>query len=241
MEKIRNNKKNFIIALAMMLVVLIGGVMAYFTSTDSVKNTFAVGKVKIDLAEPNWVAPTNITPNQAIIKDPQIKNIGANDAYVFLKVTVPKASVSTVAQDGTVSEAAVHQLLQLNNVTNKNAVWSGTDSINSTWVQVGEKTTTDDAYVYVFAYGSAQACTKLAKDATTSNLFDSVTFINAAEGQSLEGKSLDINIEAFGIQTDNISGNGANGKTAPADVWAILSKQTPATANGEYDANYSVE
>lgn len=241
MERIRDNKKNFIIALAMMLVVLIGGVMAYFTSTDSVKNTFAVGEVKIDLAEPNWVAPTNITPNQAIIKDPQIKNIGVNDAYVFLKVTVPKATVETAAQDGTVATAAVHQLFQLNNASKKAAVWSETDTINSAWVQVGERTSTDDAYVYVFAYGSAQACTKLSKDATTAALFDSVTFINATEGQELESESLDIDIEAFGIQVDNINGNGTNGKVTPADVWAILAKQTPETANGEYDANYSAE
>ena len=239
MERIRDNKKNFIIALAMMLVVLIGGVMAYFTSTDSATNTFAVGEVKIDLDEPNWVEPENITPNQAIIKDPQITNIGVNDAYVFLKVTVPKATVETAAQDGTVAAAAVHQLFQLNNASKKAAVWSETDTINSTWVQVGERTSTDDAYVYVFAYGTKQACTKLAKDATTAALFDSVTFINATEGQGLENGSFDINIEAFGIQTDNINGNGTNGKVAPADVWAVLSKQTPATANGEYDGNYS--
>lgn len=232
-SKIRTNKKNFIIALAMMLVVVIGGAMAYFTATDEATNTFTVGEVKIQLEEPGWTAPTNITPNQTISKDPQVKNTGKNDAYVFLKVTVPKATVATTSQDGTVATAAAQQLFQLNNSTNKAAVWSGADTINSTWVQVGEKTSTDDGYVYVFAYGSAQACTKLAKDASTSKLFDSVTFVNATEGQSLEGESLNIKIEAFAIQTDNV---GANGKTAPADVYAILSKQTPANAIGDYDA-----
>ena len=228
MEKVKNNKKNLIIALAMMLVVVVGGVMAYFTSTDEATNTFTVGEVKIEVNEPNWTAPTAITPNMTIVKDPQIKNIGTNDSYVFLKVTVPKATLKTVAQDGTVATAAVHQLFQLNNSSNKTAVWSGTDTINSTWVQVGQKETTDDAYVYVFAYGTSEACTKLAKDASTSNLFDSVTFVNATDGQELEGESYDISVEAYGIQTDNIAANGANGKVKPADVWAVLSKQTPA-------------
>lgn len=228
MEKVKDNKKNFIITLAMMFVVVVGGVMAYFTSTDEATNTFTVGEVKIEVNEPNWVAPTAITPNMTIVKDPQIKNIGTNDSYVFLKVTVPKATLETVSQDGTVATAAVHQLFQLNNSSNKTAVWSGTDTINSTWVQVGQKETTDDAYVYVFAYGTNDACTKLAKDASTSNLFDSVTFINATDGQDLEGESFDISVEAYGIQTDNIAANGTNGKVKPADVWAVLSKQTPA-------------
>ncbi|WP_291236988.1 TasA family protein, partial [Frisingicoccus sp.] len=75
--------------------VSIGGIMAYFTDGDTATNTFTVGKISLDLQEPSWVPPTNITPGQEIAKDPQIKNDGNNEEFVFLKVTVPYANVVT--------------------------------------------------------------------------------------------------------------------------------------------------
>lgn len=101
----KKRMKTMIAATAMIGVLAIGGISAYFTDGDTATNTFTVGKVSIDLQEPNWNPPKDITPNQEIKKDPQIKNDGINDAYMFMKVTVPYDNITVVAGDGTKAAA----------------------------------------------------------------------------------------------------------------------------------------
>lgn len=88
------------IALLLLCVILIGTINAYFTDGETKTNTFTIGKVKIDLQEPNWTPPENITPNQEISKNPQIANTGKNEAFVYLEVHVPRQSIITAEQDG---------------------------------------------------------------------------------------------------------------------------------------------
>lgn len=97
-------------------VMAIGGIMAYFTDADTATNVFTVGKVSLDLIEPNW-DPENddldgdglldaytITPEFEVQKDPQITNDGVNDEYVFMTVTVPYYNVVTATEAGLVEE-----------------------------------------------------------------------------------------------------------------------------------------
>lgn len=195
-------------------VMLIGGAMAYFTDTDTATNEFTVGKVSIDLKEPGWTPPTDITPNQEITKDPQITNDGKNSAYVFLQVKVPKKSVITANEDGTKNTPAAEKELF-------------TYQVKSGWTEINkaaEETIGDQKYnVHTYVWGSADACTALDKTATTGSLFDSIKFINVIEGEGLEETQLDVIVDAYGIQTTDINGD----KTAPLDVWAVLHKQTP--------------
>lgn len=243
----RSKKKNALISALMMLVLVLGvtAVNAYFTSTDDVTNTFTVGEVKIDLTEPSWEEPTDITPNQAILKDPMVSNTGVNDAFVFLKVTVPKAEVEAADLTGRKMSEGIHELFQLN--AEENADWKGDTPDSSTdcydaanWTLISCDTSGDDSDVYVFAYaadknGSVE-CTALAEGDSTSALFNSVTFINATECQGLENASLDILVEAFGIQTSNLTDSDS---TSPDAVWSVLSTQTPSEANGSYDSGSS--
>lgn len=62
-----------------------------------------MGKVSIDLEEPGFdqEEQTKIEPGKEVKKDPQIKNTGVNDAFVYLEVAVPMADVETAAEDGT--------------------------------------------------------------------------------------------------------------------------------------------
>lgn len=39
---------------SLLIFVLVGNILAYFTDGDTATNTFNVGKVSIDLKEPNW-------------------------------------------------------------------------------------------------------------------------------------------------------------------------------------------
>ncbi len=192
-------------------VMLIGGTYAYFTDGDTATNTFTVGSIEIELQEPNWEPPEDITPNETLEKDPQIKNTGNNESYVFLEVTVPYANIVTAKADGTKNAKADTELFSY--------------EVNSGWTQLGtdQNNTSDKTITRVYVYGSASACTALAADATTPALFDKVTFANIVEDQSLEGTTQNLVVNAYAIQTGDING----GKTAPADVWAVLKKQAP--------------
>lgn len=84
-------KKSILLAAtAVMLVAAmsIGGMLAYFTDEESKTNTFTVGKVDIELTEPNWNADeAALIPTRVIPKDPTITVAeGSQTAYTFMKV-----------------------------------------------------------------------------------------------------------------------------------------------------------
>lgn len=216
---LKNKKKNIAIVAAMAMVLVVGAISAYFTSSDDATNVWTVGEVKIDLTEPEWDEenpPKDITPNEEFKKDPQITNIGVNDAYVFLKVRVPMANVATSdVATGARIEAANQELFKY--------------TINSDeWVEVGTpylETFEGVQYTtHIYAYAKNGECTPLAVDVTTAKaLFDKVTFINAIEGQGLENTTIKMPIEAYGIQTTDLT---ASDVKDPASVWSILNVQT---------------
>ncbi len=190
----------------------IGSIMAYFTDTDAAENSFTVGKVSLDLQEPGW-DPDNgkgLTPGKRIGKDPRILNDGVNDEYVFMEVRIPCAHIATANPDGTKNPAKDVQLWDF--------------EANEGWTRIGDVRKDDDSgmNVYLYAYGSDQSCTRLAKDEVTPPLFQSVVFANAVEGQGLEEKVMDIGVYAYGIQTENI----LDGKASPKEVWEVLKNQS---------------
>ena len=67
---------------------------------------------KRQLEEPQWDPDKgkDITPDKEVPKDPQITNTGANDAYVFMEVSVPRSEVRTVNDDGSLSEVLMQDL-----------------------------------------------------------------------------------------------------------------------------------
>lgn len=117
-----NTWKKYMGITAITAVLLVGSVSAYFTDQDEKTNTFTVGKVTIDLEEPEWDKKPdengndipdeaeNMTPNQTIEKDPQVKNTGTNDAFVYMTVEVPCKKIVTVNNDGTRNPEAVREL-----------------------------------------------------------------------------------------------------------------------------------
>lgn len=222
----KKSTRNKALVLGLVGVMTIGGIAAYFTDGDTQTNTFTVGKISLDLQEPNWEPPKDITPNQEIQKDPQIKNDGINDEYVFLEVVVPYANVTIANADGTKApEKKDTELFSYD--------------VKDGWVEVGEakKDTDKKTVTHLYAYGSEDAMTVLGKDVTTGSLFDWVRFANVVEDENLEETTQNIVVNAYGIQTTNINdgkvsldGKNDDGKVAPADVWAVLSKQAPSTA-----------
>lgn len=89
--------KKKIISLCLVVCLLataIGGTLAYFTDTDSEKNTFTVGNVDIEVSETNKIngvdvtgnAFTNVMPGTKITKTPVVTNNSSEDAYVRVVV-----------------------------------------------------------------------------------------------------------------------------------------------------------
>lgn len=202
-----NKKKTIAVAIVLALILLIGGMLAYFTDTDSATNTFTIGNVDISLTEPLWDAlddednnnipdvAESITPGATIDKDPTINNISTtNGAYVFAKVVVPALDATTPLF---------------------------TYETNTGWAELGtaKYDATAKTITHVYAYGSASAMTELEKatsatapTSTSSAVFSSVTLGNFTATQLSGITTTQIVVSAYGIQKDNLS------VSAPTDI-----------------------
>lgn len=169
-------------------IVVLGGTTAYLTDYDSAVNEFTVGKVEIDLLEPNWEPDENvdIEPSEVISKDPQIKNIGVNDCFVYLEISVPMAEVTTADKEGNRVDQKLTELFSYV----KDAGWTQMESKTSGGYKI-----------YTYCYNKV-----LKPNETTTALFDTVTFANIIEGQ-LDTQHLEIPVRAYAIQTVNTGGD----------------------------------
>ena len=209
----KNNKSkvmSIIAIIALVAILLVSGILAYLTSTDTKTNEFTIGSVKIKLLEPAWngegVVDTdgdgipdfaeNIASNAVIPKDPQIKNTGENKAYVYLRVTIPVRNVKVANLDGTlVSDEATETPLFTYNVNSEDwtEITSASEEIKNDQDEVIEIT-------HVYYYKE-----ELEKDQTTSPLFETVTFANIVDEPIEPLGKYSIKVDAYAIQSENIN------------------------------------
>lgn len=187
-----NKKKSIAVAAILAVVLLIGGLLAYFTDTDTKTNVFTLGdNVEISLSETAWVAANGegIHPGANIAKNPIITNDSSTTpAYVFAEVIVP-------CYDSDNDGAADDALFTL-------------DTIGSGWTLIDTSAvdTTAKTITYVYAYGSSLAMTSLAANASTSAVFSSVTLKSTlTAAQKATAGTTNIVVNAYGIQTDSLS------------------------------------
>lgn len=169
----------------------VGGVSAYLTDYEKVSNEFTVGKVDIELKEPEWKPEENkkIEPSKVIHKDPQITNTGTNDAFVYMEVSIPMANVEAAAENGERLGKKVQELFYF--------------EAKDSWMQLSVQNT-ESRRTYTYAY------TKILKPQETSEaLFDTVKFLNLIEGQ-LDGQTFEIPLRAYAIQTSYTGGSSDN-------------------------------
>lgn len=92
-------KKKLLIGLSVLATfgAIAGGTYAYLTDVEKDTNVFTVGNVDIDLLSAVGDEPIKLMPNntEKTKVDYQIKNIGNEDAYVWLRVKVPTALEDT--------------------------------------------------------------------------------------------------------------------------------------------------
>ena len=167
------------------------GVSAYLTYYEKVSNEFTVGKVDIELKEPEWKPEENkkIEPSKVIHKDPQITNTGTNDAFVYMEVSIPMANVEAAAENGERLGKKVQELFYF--------------EAKDSWMQLSVQNT-ESRRTYTYAYK------KILKPQETSEaLFDTVKFLNLIEGQ-LDGQTFEIPVRAYAIQTSYTGGSSDN-------------------------------
>lgn len=98
-----NKRKIMMLALSLCMVAIlaVGGTLAYFTDTDTETNTFTFGNVEIEVVEnfPN----DKLLPGEknALTKEVGVKNIGSEDAYMWIELWIPSDidAISAPAQN----------------------------------------------------------------------------------------------------------------------------------------------
>lgn len=203
------NKKRMIIAAIVLAIVLaVGGILAYFTDTETKTNVFTIGNVNITLTEPGWDetdsnnnnipdAAEGLIPGQTVTKDPKITlESGSSNAYLFMKVKVP-----AIVTSGTVTKELY------------------TYTVNNAWEEVTAKKVIGADYVeHVYVYGTVSTPTSVTAGTTTANVFPNVTVNTTITNTEAAGFASNSNIvvTAYGIQADGISASGA------ADIYNLF-------------------
>lgn len=79
------------LVLALAATAIGGATLAYFTDTDTETNTFTTGNVKIDLVENFPEAKLLPGEKNALTKEVTVKNVGTEDAYLWIELWIPTA------------------------------------------------------------------------------------------------------------------------------------------------------
>ena len=209
-------KALLVVACALLLVAAsVFGTMAYLTSTDTVTNTFTVGKVNIKLDEAKVNADgTSVTPAERVkensykllpghtyTKDPTVTVLnGSETSYVKMTVTFSKASALDAIFAPTGAELT--------------SIFNGYDAAN--WIYKGNtKDATADTRTYEFWYKETVGAPTA--DVALDALFDSIMVpgeITKEQLATIEGMTITVN--AYAIQADGF---------ADADAaWAAFNK-----------------
>lgn len=207
-------KALLVVACALLLVAAsVFGTMAYLTSTDTVTNTFTVGKVAIKLDEASVNTDGSLVegadrvkansykllPGHTYNKDPMVTVLsGSESSYVKMTVTFSKASALDAIFAPTGAELT--------------SIFNGYDAAN--WIYKGNtKDATADTRTYEFWYKEAVGAPTA--DVALDALFDSITVpgeITAEQLATIEGMTITVN--AYAIQ--------AEGFTDATAAWAAF-------------------
>ena len=182
-----NAAKRALVALLCLAVLVIGGVFAYLTATDTAVNKLSIAtKLDIEVVEPNW-NPDNavdLLPTEEVAKDPAIHNKTDKEMWVFADVVIPTKNIVVADEAGHKQPQAVTDLFTYN----ENAVyWTLQDTI----VEDGKVT-------YRYAYNQV-----LDGDATTPSIFDTIKVCNYVDEQIDTAEAAQqIIINAYGVQKE---------------------------------------
>ena len=238
----KTKSKALLLTLCAVLLVAASvlGTMAYLTSTDTVTNTFTIGKVEIKLDETDVTNPTGprvqansskLMPGTTYTKDPTFTVLkGSEDSYVRMKVTFNNAKEIIAlctdpeyADEVTGVENAFPLIRMVNFVKANAAKWDGI--IPDNMVETGEMLAdakyfaydeTANTLTYYFYYKATVSGTN--GDVVLPVLFDSIKVPEHVTGEQLEAlNNFRITVGAEAIQACSFANAGA--------AWAAFAPQ----------------
>ena len=243
----KTKSKALLLTLCAVLLVAASvlGTMAYLTSTDTVTNTFTVGKVEIKLDEAKVTADGipvegaarvtansyKLMPGNTYTKDPTVTvKAGSEESYVRMKVTFNNATKIIAlctdpeyADEVTGAENAFPLIRMVKFVEANAAKWDGI--IPDNMVETEDMLAmpkyfaydkTADTLTYIFYY--RETVTATTADVVLPVLFNSITVPEWVTGEQLaERNNFKITVVAEAIQ----AGSFANADKA----WAAFAEQ----------------
>ncbi len=205
MKKIKNKKS--LVALVLVAVLgVVGATMAYFTSTDTFENVFGTKAYSMEVVE-TFESPDDWVPGTTTSKTVVATNKGDVDAAVRISYTESW------------KDANDNQLPLTDSATptpNRAAVINFASDLNTKWTKSTEGG--KDYYYYK---------TKLAKNASTSSLIESVTF------------NPNVTISTNDTCTYTLTNNTTT-TTKPTDMTTVKSVTCRTTTNGYAGGTYTL-
>lgn len=198
-------KKTLLTITAALLLVLatVMGTMAYLTSTDSVQNTFTVGKVAIKLDEAKVDAngsedtsadrvqdnSYHLLPGHTYTKDPTVTVLsGSESSYIRMIVTVTNYAALKAADFKDFDEGT----------------WFNGYSSES-WT-LHEKTTAADNSTCTYEFWYKETVAAASADVVLDALFDSITIPSSVDNAKLAAiANMEITVTAHAIQADGFA------------------------------------
>ncbi|MBR1384924.1 MAG: hypothetical protein IJ555_14130 [Ruminococcus sp.] len=225
---------------ALAVFTVIAGLTAFFTSVDSVTNSFRAATLAIRVVEPNWIPNPTVVPEQHIAKDPYIDNVDETPAYVFMEVIVPAEEIILEHNAPDEDKGKPDSIISVplfrfvNNTPAYTQDQKSTEQmVNSNWYlldtaahQDSAGNLTDITYLYAYVLDNTSQEMKVLHpgERTDTPLFNEVIFCNAREDDELSGSKQSIKIKVYGIQTEFLK-SSEQSESEAEKVWQILSKQ----------------
>ena len=189
---------------ALLVAASVLGTMAYLTDTDTVTNTFTVGKVKIDLDEAKANTDGSLVEGAARVKANSYKLLPGHTYNKDPMVTVLNGSeASYIKMTVTFSKASALDAIFALTGADLTSIFNGYDSAN--WIyKDNTEDATADTCTYEFWYKETVGAPD--GDVALDALFDSVTVPGTITNEQLatiEGMTFTVN--AYAIQADGFA------------------------------------
>lgn len=213
-------KKSKAILMALCAVLLVAasvmGTLAYLTSTDTVTNTFTVGKVEIKLDE------AKVDGNGKALTGESAERVAGNEYHLLPGHTYDKDPMVTVLKGSekcyvkmtvTFTKAAELDAIFAPNGANLTSIFAGYDATN--WIDKGNTEDSEkNTRTYEFWYKEAVAAPTA--DVKLDALFDQIVVPGSITNDQLATiKDMTITVNAYAIQAD--------GFNDAADAWGHFS------------------
>ena len=202
--KARNKILLLALCMAALIAVSVIGTMAYLTSTDTVTNTFTVGKVAIKLDEAKVSTDGALVEGAGRVKENTYKLLPGHTYNKDPMVTVLSGSESSyVKMTVTFSKANELDAIFAPTGADLTSIFNGYDAAN--WISKGNtKDTTADTRTYEFWYKESVGAPTA--DVTLDALFDSITVPGTITGEQLKTiEGMTITVNAYAIQADGFA------------------------------------